>query len=569
MQSTNSQSRKVIVAKNDSATFDTFLPSDSLLAVDWAKVYKYKTGAAAADPNSGFLRDKAKNYGSWSPLDLLGFNNSTYVIISGAHISENPTQAKIAGISCPPNDSTSIDLVSVKTDSVSCTIKGTNLQAVAQIILENAQDSNDHVYGMGVPAISGADQSQGTVTFKVKDLQQLKGTSYKVFYSLKGGTPEATDLKVTVQQQLSIEPENLVFASQTVGNTSTAQSIAVTNRGSAAVSISGISMTGANAGDFSQTNNCGTSIATSASCTMVVTFKPTGTGTRTALVSIADNGPGNPHTIGLSGTGMAVPAPVAGLSATSLDFGAQTVNSSGAAQTVTLTNSGTAALSVTGVNISGSNPTEFAQTNTCGSSVAGGSNCTISITFRPTSVGAKTASLTISDNGPGNPHAIALSGTGVAAPAPVISIAPPSLTFGSQPVNSASATQTVTITNSGNAALSIAGITIGGPNAGDFSQSNTCGSSVAAGGSCTIAVTFTPKSAGSRAGSSSIANNAAGNSQTISLGGTGTAAAASGLNSQSLAIVGSSQPEIGATNAISSSHAEGHEFMPLGLPAAP
>jgi hypothetical protein len=85
-----------------------------------------------------------------------------------------------------------------------------------------------------------------------------------------------------------------------------------------------------------------------------------------------------------------------------------------------------------------------------------------------------------------------------------------------------STAQTVTLSNTGTAALSITSLAPTGTNASDFTQSNTCGSSLAAGANCTIAVMFTPSIAGTEAASLSIADNASGSPQTVSLSGAGT-----------------------------------------------
>jgi hypothetical protein len=117
------------------------------------------------------------------------------------------------------------------------------------------------------------------------------------------------------------------------------------------------------------------------------------------------------------GTSAAVPAttgngPVANLSAASLSFGSQTVGTTSGAETVTLNNTGKAALSITSIAVTGTDASNFAQTNTCGSSVALGANCTIAVMFTPTALGTRTASLSISDNASGSPQTVALSGTG-------------------------------------------------------------------------------------------------------------------------------------------------------------
>src|SRR5207253_1674494 len=195
------------------------------------------------------------------------------------------------------------------------------------------------------------------------------------------------------------------------------------------------------------------------------------------------------------------------LSPSSLSFPSQLVNTTSAVQTVTLTNTGTAALSVTSIVASG----DFMQTNTCGTSVAAGANCAISVTFTPTATGTRTGAITITDNAAGSPQSVNLTGTGAA---PGVSLSPSSLTFGNQNLNTTSVAQSVTLNNTGNVALSVTSIVA----SGDFMQTNTCGTSVAAGANCTISVTFTPTATGIRTGAVTITDNIAGSPQTNSCG---------------------------------------------------
>ncbi len=192
-----------------------------------------------------------------------------------------------------------------------------------------------------------------------------------------------------------------------------------------------------------------------------------------------------------------------------------------AAQTITLTNSGNAAMSITSIALTGTNPSDFAQTNNCGSSVAAGANCTISVTFTPAASGTLTAAVALTDNATGSPQSVSLAGTGGSASA-VASLSTTSLAFGSESVDMTSSSQVVTLTNTGSAALNITSITFTGANASSFAEANTCGSSVAAGGSCTLAILFTPSAAGALTASLSIADNASGSPQSVSLSGTGT-----------------------------------------------
>src|SRR5208282_3531566 len=207
----------------------------------------------------------------------------------------------------------------------------------------------------------------------------------------------------------SLSPSSLTFASQTVGATSAAQTITLSNTGNAALTLTSIALTGTNPGDFAETNNCGSSVTAGANCTMSVTFTPTASGTRTAAVTLTDNATGSPQTVSLSGTGTAA---VASLSPSSLSFASQAVGATSAAQTITLNNTGNAALTLTSVALTGTNPSDFAQTNNCGSSVAAGANCTISVTFTPAAMGTLTTAVTLTDNATGSPQSVSLTGAG-------------------------------------------------------------------------------------------------------------------------------------------------------------
>ena len=187
-----------------------------------------------------------------------------------------------------------------------------------------------------------------------------------------------------------VSPTSISFGNQSVGTGSTVRSATLTNTGNADMNVPSISVSGTNAGDFSQTNSCGSIVAAGSNCTISVTFTPTATGTRRATITIADDATSSPQTVTLSGRGQ---APAAAVSPASLTFGSQSVGVASKAQTVTLTNTGNASLSLTGIAFSGNNAADFAQTNSCGSNVGAGSSCTISITFSPTAAGTRSATL--------------------------------------------------------------------------------------------------------------------------------------------------------------------------------
>ncbi|MGH9681950.1 MAG: Ig-like domain-containing protein, partial [Candidatus Acidiferrales bacterium] len=198
-----------------------------------------------------------------------------------------------------------------------------------------------------------------------------------------------------------------------VGSTSTAQTVTLTNTGTVALSLAGI----APSGDFSETNNCGTAVAVAGTCTISVTFRPTATGTRTGTITITDNAADSPQSVTLSGTGTPAPGPVAIVSPASLTFANQTVNTTSTAQTITLSNPGISALGITSIAPSA----QYAQTNTCGASVAVGGNCLLTVTFKPTATGTVAGTITITDNAPDSPQTISLSGVGT--PPTLVSIA--------------------------------------------------------------------------------------------------------------------------------------------------
>ncbi|MCO5990573.1 choice-of-anchor D domain-containing protein [Actinoallomurus spadix] len=197
------------------------------------------------------------------------------------------------------------------------------------------------------------------------------------------------------------------------------------------------------------------------------------------------------------------------VSPTALGFGSVATGSTSAAQTVTVSNSGTAAAPVGSITASG----DFAQTNTCGGSIAAGASCTVSVRFSPTATGSRTGNLSVTASG--ITDTVPLSGTGV-APGPILSPNPASLSFPGTLVGQPSAAQTVTVTNTGTTPATVSGVSA----SGDFGQTNTC-ATLAVGASCTVTVKFTPSASGTRTGSVTITSNANNSPTTIALTGGG------------------------------------------------
>ena len=213
-------------------------------------------------------------------------------------------------------------------------------------------------------------------------------------------------------------------------------------------------------------------------------------------------------------------APAASLSPSSLAFASQATGTTSAAQSATLTNSGSGTLAISSFAVVGANAADYAQTNTCPAALAAGSSCTISVTFTPTAAGTRAASVTITDDAAGSPHGVSLTGNG-ATPQPAVTLTPTSIAFGNQQLSTSSAAILTTLKNTGAGTLAINGISIGGTNGPDYAQTNTCAATLAANATCTISVKFTPSAAGSRSASVSISDNAGGSPHTVALSGSG------------------------------------------------
>jgi hypothetical protein len=212
---------------------------------------------------------------------------------------------------------------------------------------------------------------------------------------------------------LSVSPPGLDFGGQRLNVTSSAQVVTVTNAGSVTLHISGVTIAGGNSADFARTNGCtAPSYAPGANCTVSVTFTPTAGGPRSAVLQIADDAPGSPQHVPLTGSGVG-----ASLSPTSLNFGSRSVGSTSPASTVTLTNLGASAMHVWTTGIAGANSGDFSRVNSCPvppATLAGAGHCTISVQFTPSAIGARSASLVISHDGGGSPSVVPLAGTGTA-----------------------------------------------------------------------------------------------------------------------------------------------------------
>jgi hypothetical protein len=331
-----------------------------------------------------------------------------------------------------------------------------------------------------------------------------------------------------------VSPITLNFGNQPDGTTTTLP-FTLTNAGTQQLNITNqLVPSGPGAAQFSvaisgPAQTCVT-VAPGGVCSLVASFAPTTSGAFTAEVEFMDNsGAGSPQAVILNGTGTGM-APLLGISPSSVSFGTQPVGITSGMQNVTLTNSGSTLLQLTGIAITGSNSTNFGflvkGATPCpypAGTLAAGASCTISLDFAPQAAGPVSATLSISDNAAGSPQSVTLSGTGGTSG---IWLAPATLNFASQTVGASSAAQVVNVNNTGTTPVAMT-ISIAGNNPGDFAETDNCSQSPLAGGkTCVINITFDPAQSGSRSAVVLISDAAPHSPQIVTVSGTAVQAAA-------------------------------------------
>jgi hypothetical protein len=289
------------------------------------------------------------------------------------------------------------------------------------------------------------------------------------------------------QVPTELSPPNMRFSQQQVGTRSQPQTATLVNADALPLPITDITIAGTNPKNFSQTNNCPASLPVGGSCQIQVTFAPKSQGDKSASLSVSYTGPGSPQSVALTGTG--VGGTRVSLTPANLAFAIRIIDTASDPQTATLTNTGSEDVTMSSI----STAAPFSQTNNCPATLPVAQSCQIQVTFQPTAVGAFNGTLSVMDSAPDSPQTVSLSGTGTQ-----IKFSPIGINFGNQKVGTSSNPIPVTLSNKGTVTLNISQIAVGGTNPGDFSQTNNCGSSVPAGGQCTIQVTFTPTQKGQR-----------------------------------------------------------------------
>jgi hypothetical protein len=349
----------------------------------------------------------------------------------------------------------------------------------------------------------------------------------------------------------TVTPDSLAFGYVNTGSTSAAQTVTVANPGSSALAISSVTTSGA----FSQTNTCGSVLAAGASCTVSVKFSPTAGGAQTGELAIANSATAAPIGATLAGTGLTSTTNLA-LSATitsnSTESGYPASNTNdgntstywegtdGGSYPQTLTANLGSATALGSVTLDLPPATSWT-TRTETLSVLGSTNGSSYTTLVPSATYTFNPSTgnTVSFNLPSgtNDQYLELSftansgwtsaqlaefeifpGSGSSSGSASLTASPTTLSFGNETVGSTSAAQSVTVTNTGSAAAAISSVAAGS----GFAETNTCGSSLAAGASCTVSVTFKPTATGAASANLTVTSNATNSTLTVALSGTGT-----------------------------------------------
>lgn len=319
-------------------------------------------------------------------------------------------------------------------------------------------------------------------------------------------------IQTQIQAAFQLNPTSVSFGKVGVGKQTT-QTIAVTNTGNTAVSITQVSLSNP---QFSLPGAVfPMALATGQSTNMTVAVTPTAAGTVTGTMTAQGNNGSSPVTVNLSATAIN-PAPQISLSSTSVQLGTVALGST-SNSTVTISNVGTADLTLSVISLTGA---EFGVSGIATpKTISAGTSTTAILSFQPTSAGAVSGTLTITSNDPTTPAAtITLNGTGTTTATATLQANPASVNFGNVALGG-SATQNITITNTGTAGVQISGVAISG--AGMSGSGITTPLFLNPSATATVAVRFAPTTAGSVTGSLTIASNATGSPMTIPLTGTG------------------------------------------------
>ncbi len=430
---------------------------------------------------------------------------------ASANVTANPT-------------SVSFGSVTVSTTSSGSTIVLTNNGSHSINIQKFSSSLSQFVVsGPAMPYSLPSQKSVSfTVVFKPMAASLVSGTiSFSLYhrqYSTGVTVPvSGTGVNATSSLQLSSSPTSLNFGSILVGS-SASLNATLSNTGTGSVTVSQLTASGS--GFTASGLTLPLTLSAGQTATFAAKFNSTAVGAFTGSVSVASNATNSPAAISLSASGV---QPQISVVPTSVGFGNVTVNLTNT-QTVTVRNPGTAALTLSQANVTG---TGFAKSGiTLPVTIAAGGSTAFTVSFTPTTASTTAGTLALVSNAPTPSLSVMLSGTGVTQ-STQLTANPASINFGSVTVQT-SKSQTVTLTNSGNSSISLSQLTVAGTG---FSQSGlSMPLTLAAGQSTTFNAIFDPATSGALSGTATVVSNATNSPTTIALSGSGTAPATHSVN---------------------------------------
>ncbi len=360
------------------------------------------------------------------------------------------------------------------------------------------------------------------VAFKPKTVGAHNSATLDIASDDPAGTVHLALSGTGIAPVVSPSPTSVDFGNKRVGTTSAAQTFTITNTGNGPLTITSAAVAGSDAAQYMASNNgCVTTLAVNDSCSVDISFRPTSAGTHDATLDIVSNDPNGTLHLPLTGVGI---QSVLSPSMTAHDFGSRRIGTTSAAQRLTITNSGNDTLGIAQVALSGGDAGQYVMSNdTCSSTqIVARAKCTMDVAFKPTSLGPHpAASLDIpNDSGSGVAH-VTFTGTGTQ---PALSTSVTALAFGGQRVGTTSASQRITVTNTGAGALDVSAVSLLGSDAADYMlAADYCsGRAVAPGLSCTIDVVFVPGGTGAHAATLAIRSDAPTSPDQVSVSGSGT-----------------------------------------------
>lgn len=402
-----------------------------------------------------------------------------------------------------------------------------------KVSLSNSGTADLHVQRIEVGGEAGDDFPLATNSCSGRTLAPGQGCSMQVLFAPRAAGTRRGELRVMSDASgpasvalsgdglwsgpaLILEPQTLEFGEQIVGRTSRLRSLSIDNRSGQAVELD-VPRIVARPSPFTIVHQgCGgAALAPGKSCTVMVSFRPQAEGPAEGDISIRPRGGAQALIVGAHGNGV---VPRLSLSSQEERFVAVRVGHAGK-RTIHLTSSGSGAVEIKAVALSGSGASLFqvASAPCSGKSLAVGEACSIEVDFRPNAEGRASATLSIESPSLDTTPTVTLMGNGVQ---PQFSIARASLEFGTVR-RTTSATRTLRIRDTGSGALTIVSTTLSGPAASDFSLSGSCHGKLAAKASCNLVVHFSPGKEGARAARLSVTHDAAAKPVEVALSGIG------------------------------------------------